>query len=420
MSELVAADLSLYTEPADMVIAGLMVRGRPVTRTQLARWHQAGYVPEPIQRHQAGVRGSVSWYPAGTRAQLQAFCALHTRERNLPEVAWRMWWARYPVPIDHARIQLRQVVTLWQGEIAKARDLLAASATSAEGEAELDRLLMAAAKGRTTRKVARQARQRLGRERFMTFVRILLQVATGTFEGFAVDPVTWTDEDERQLVEAGLGLQRARTDRLLDVPPWLPNGIGDTLTWLSRQLREHPLGEDLDRATEAELASARDEVRLFLALFESFSTMAERIFGRYAFGFGTLARAIREMTPQDQAWFLVVWRTLRTWGLGANMDMAVATARQCAKVWQPAYVALQQLAAAVPEAAVVVSPKRVRKALKSRATQAQWQETLRLLYEQHKEKFDAFWAQHPEMRHLFSGADSPAESAPIDEATTDE
>src|SRR5690348_6204905 len=133
MSDSDTVDASLFTESADAVIAGLAIRGRPVTRTQLARWHRAGYVPEPIQRHQAGVRGSVSWYPTGTRAQLEAFCALHSRERNLPDVAWRMWRLGYPVPAHHARTQLRHVVAEWHRETAQLRALIAASTKSDEG-----------------------------------------------------------------------------------------------------------------------------------------------------------------------------------------------------------------------------------------------------------------------------------------------
>jgi hypothetical protein len=402
MSDSDGADASLYTESADDVIAGLAIRGRSVTRTQLARWHRAGYVPEPIQRHQAGVRGSVSWYPTGTHAQLAAFCALHSRERNLPVVAWRMWWMGYRVPTGHARTLLSEVVTDWHRDIARLRELINASAESDEGAEALEQLLETAKVARTTRKFFRQARQRLGRERFVTFVRILLEVVTGTFEGYTVDSVTWSDTEEREIVETGMGLQRARTDRILDVQPWLPQGIGETLTTLSRQLRDHPFGEDLEAATDAELASARDELRAVLALFEGFSAMAERIFGRHAFGFGAFARQIRELPPADQARFLVLWRQLRAWGLGTAMDLLVATARQSMDVGQPAYVALQQLAGAVPEMVETVSPLRTRKAFKSQAALEQWQHELRALSAQHPDAVDAFLAQHPQIAQLLA------------------
>jgi hypothetical protein len=412
MDDAPLADSARYTEAADTVIAGLTIRGKPVSRTQLVRWHRASFIPQPIQRHQAGVRGSTSWYPTGTRAQLQAFCALHTRERNLPTVAWRLWWTGYPIPIAHARTQLAEVVTQWQQEVGKARVLLAARDASEEGAEAFDQLLLQAATGRTPRKVIRQARQRLGRERFTTFVRVALEVATGSFAGFYHDPEQGSDADERQLVEAGLGLSRARTDRLLDLPPWLPEGAGEVLSLLSQQFRQHPLGEGLVSAPEAELTVARNEVKLVLSLIEAFMAMAQQVFGRQAFGLGALAQIIHEMTPPDQARFLVLWRTLRTWGLGAGMDTLVATARQWVPVGQPLSAVLQQLAAAVPGIAEALTPLRARQAFRSPEDLAAWHQTLRETYAQHQEAIDAFVAAHPEAQRLLQAPGPPPETQP--------
>ncbi|MCU1491094.1 MAG: hypothetical protein JWM85_2499 [Acidimicrobiaceae bacterium] len=44
----------------------------PPTNDQLKRWRGAGLLPRPPLKHQAGLRGSQSWYPAWAAEQLPA------------------------------------------------------------------------------------------------------------------------------------------------------------------------------------------------------------------------------------------------------------------------------------------------------------------------------------------------------------
>jgi hypothetical protein len=214
-----------------------------------------------------------------------------------------------------------------------------------------------------------------------------------------------------------LGLQRARTDRILGVEPWLKDGIEAGLITLSQNLREMPPGHDITTRTDLDLLQARDEVRTFLQLVNGFSHLAEYYWGKYAFGMSAMAQAIQEARADDQAMMLLFWLDMRSWGLGEAMDVFAGLAQQWESLWSQTVTALQLLAREVPETADVLEPKRMRTAFKSHASMDTLLTQLRELYEQYKEPIMAFWAQHPEFGLLQYDQLPPAgekKSAPKD------
>src|SRR6266702_2560684 len=279
-------------ETTEALIAHVSSYGFPITKTELARWHRAGLLPRPQRRSLGRGRGMVSIYPPGTTDQLLALCTIHCSEKRLPYVAWRLWWEGYTVPLSAIREFLEGARAQWQQGIEEIRQLQ-------EHPEQISKLLNRFKVMRISRKVITQARKRVGRENFPTFIKVLADVGSGTFEGYAINPERGIDE--RWIVEKGLGLQQARTNRLADAEPWLTGDTGATLQELSSHLRDHPLGEDLSTVSEAELTDAREEVRCFLSAFEGMSSTLDRMFSRGAFGFSVFASAIREFEPQDQA-----------------------------------------------------------------------------------------------------------------------
>src|SRR5438034_7454182 len=80
-------------ERGDDLITLAAASGFRVTKTQLARWHRAGLLARPVRRQGLGRgKGTVSIYPPGTGKQLLSLVAIHSRERRLPFVAWKLWW----------------------------------------------------------------------------------------------------------------------------------------------------------------------------------------------------------------------------------------------------------------------------------------------------------------------------------------
>jgi hypothetical protein len=193
-------------------------------------------------------------------------------------------------------------------------------------------LIEGAATARFSQKVLRQARKRVGRGAFSTFVRIVLDVATGRFAGYSVDAVTGKpDAEEPRILATGLGLTPSRTSRATNAARWLNGEIAPHLSNLSRLLREYSPVHQLTVAEDADLTKARDELRTVLSFVDSFSCIVDRMIGRGGLGISALGKAIREMEPSTQALLLLFWMAFRSGGLGANMDKIISVAQQ----WQP-------------------------------------------------------------------------------------
>ncbi len=179
-------------ETAEALIARLSSHGYTVTKTELARWHRAGLLPRPQRRSLGRGRGMISIYPPGTMDQLLALCTIHRSEKRLPYVAWRLWWEGYTIPLSSIQEFLEGVRTQWQRGIEELRHLQ-------ERPEQLSKLLGRTAVMRFSQKTLAQARKRVGRENFPTFMRVLADVGSGTFEGYATDPEARIDE--RGIVE---------------------------------------------------------------------------------------------------------------------------------------------------------------------------------------------------------------------------
>lgn len=381
-------------ETTEALIAHVSSYGFPVTKTELTRWHRAGLLPRPQRRSLGRGRGMVSIYPPGTKDQLLALCTIHRSEKRLPYVAWRLWWDGYNVPLSAIREFLERARAQWQQGIEEIRQLQ-------EHPEQLSKLLNRFKVMRISRKVIAQARKRVGRENFPTFIKVLADVGSGTFEGYAINSERGIDE--RWIVEKGLGLQQARTNRLADSEPWLTGDTGATLQELSSRLRNHPLGEDISTMSEAELTDAREEVRCFLSAFESISRTFDRMFSRGAFGFSVFADAIRELGPRDQAIMLLFWRAFRSWGLGLNMDLLLGIARQWQQKWYPLFQGLEQLRNEVPVTADTLAPKQMGYALRWKLTMDRVLEVLSQLAQHPDVK--AFFARHPELTEAAEAAE---------------
>jgi hypothetical protein len=387
-------DLMKEGETAEALIERMSSYGFTVTRTELARWHRAGLLPRPQRRSLGRGYGMVSVYPPGTTEQLLALCTLHRSEKRLPYVAWRLWWEGYPVPISCVQQFLEEARIHWQQGIDELQKLQ-------EHPEQLSKVLDQSAVMRFSRKTLSSARRRIGREDFPIFVGVLVRIALGTFEGYEVHPETGIDE--HHIVEKGLGLLRARKNRLVNAGPWLTGDTGVVLQKLSSCLHYHPLGEDLGTLSEAELLNAREEVRCFLFTLESISRVFDSMFSRGAFGFSALADTIREFGARDQAFFLLSWRMFRTWGLGSGMDQILAAARLWQQIQFPLFQGLQQLRDEVPITAEVLASKQMGFALRWKLTMEGALAALSKIAQDPDVK--AFFAHHPELTALVEASE---------------
>lgn len=90
------------------IISYLSQMGFSTTSRQIATWHRARLLPEPIKRALGRGRGSVSLYPRGTSQQAEAICKAFTvkRMRSMQSVGAHLWWEGYDVPTKFVRTEL--------------------------------------------------------------------------------------------------------------------------------------------------------------------------------------------------------------------------------------------------------------------------------------------------------------------------
>jgi hypothetical protein len=82
--------------------------GYEVSATQLTRWHRVGLLPRPRQQAMGRARGTQTLYPPGTGEQLLFLCASRLHQHSLTLLAWRLWWAGYPVSLTVIRQRLQR------------------------------------------------------------------------------------------------------------------------------------------------------------------------------------------------------------------------------------------------------------------------------------------------------------------------
>ena len=380
----------LAGEPADELVAAAKAHGFNVSRPQMARWHRADLLPRPATPSRGRGLGRQSIYPPGTTEQLLTLCRIHERERRLGHVAWELWWQGYDTPIRHVRAMLARHAAEWERIVESLRTLgggLSKAACTFINAADVARLPSGG---------VRKARKRLGTATFPTFVRLLLEAVTGSFEAFA--PLVRCDDpdDERKVVEGGLRVARARSEGLAGGEPWLRGELEDALQDLSRMLRDFSPHRELDQAADEELARARDDLRILLGCIVSLPQVLEQVLGRDALGLGGFAAAIRHMHPMTRALLLLFWLRLHRAGYTAKIETLVSAAQFWLQVGAPAIRQLQDLREAVPATAEALSSKQIAAALQRPDVLAEWFESLRLLGEENREEVTAFLARQAE------------------------
>src|SRR5262249_34908831 len=139
---------------------------------------------------------------------------------NVKHLAWCLWWTRYAIPTKYVRQVLLQAAVDWEQWLTEMRER--EDGAEADDADETDELPDAAwdvidksPDLRMRRKLIRQIRKRVTRERFPTIARLILEYGSGRFTGYPVDPVTDSKEDAQHLIERTVGLHSPQAARLI-------------------------------------------------------------------------------------------------------------------------------------------------------------------------------------------------------------
>jgi hypothetical protein len=254
-------------ETAEDLLAAAMAAGHTVTRHQLRRWQQAGALPAPAQHGLGRSQGTEVRYPVGASGQLLALLTQLAKDRSIERARWALWWAGFSVPATYIRATLSAALAELE---EKERYVALMDSDAPEGDAAAEALERWAG----SRQVGpfRHYRART-RGKFPTFVRFMVDVATGRFDGWSAEVAI--------AVSKSLAIPTSGT-------PTEDNPImneGDFRA-VSGVLRPSSLRACYESATWQDVEAARDELRValpvFAALFQSAASAGEPGFAAHA------------------------------------------------------------------------------------------------------------------------------------------
>ncbi len=295
-----------------------------ITARKIERWRKERLLPRP-RLIRLGRRGTRSEYPPETGQRLLALCRLRRRfPHDLDAIRFGLWYKRYQFPIDDVKRSMEQLLTpLLQTLPLEAPDPLIAAEQLA-GQLQ----------SKPLRSNSGHRLKRLRNTDEVNTVRTaMFQLILGDVPGFTAHAEE--EYGERSLPELFidvLGLNRAQTDRIGEVQPWLPQDNDQ----LARQFEDMAVGQflslpallqTLKEANSKQLAQARTDLRRLFRFKQAVKAL-EALLGANAFGFGLF----REL-PNDPAFlilFLLVLIRLRATPHSAGID-AIGVALQNAK-----------------------------------------------------------------------------------------
>jgi hypothetical protein len=317
----------------------------PPTSDQLKRWRRAGLLPRPRLKHQAGLRGSQSWYPAWATEQLLAIVRLHHSNHRLGELSTALWWEGRWVDPQMLRELLIAPLVRFSSEAEKARggqrnpheaaDAILRTMPDDGKPSELVTLI----RGRLT-----------GRGDFINLMWTFLVIALG-------GEAPWEQQDQSredpaptalELLLKSAGIGQAISVSPAERPPWLPEDF-DPCRFIA-DLRDaggfaiEDTARPIREASEEALDRAREDAVLFSGPLARIGTVLEEFVGEDVAGLGVL-QAIAPTTAFGRASLIRTMLILRE----LAGDEAFSAIAELVESTQPRFAAIAELRAALPQ-----------------------------------------------------------------------
>ena len=286
-----------------------------LTKRKIERWRKENLLLRP-RRISLGRHGTRSEYPPETGQQLLALCRLRRRfPHDLDAIRFSLWYKGYSLPLSDVKQSMEQLLNpILQALPLEAPDPLTAA----------EQLVEQLQSKRHHSSSERRLKQLHSVEDAQAVRTAVFQLILGDVPSFTAHAEE--DDGERSLTELFievLGLNRAQTDRIGEIKPWLPQDNNQVASQLENMaigqfLSLPSLLQTLQEANAKQLVQARTDIRHLLS-FKQMATMLETLLGANAFGFGLF----REL-PDDPAFlcfFLLVLIRLRATPLRRGIDV---------------------------------------------------------------------------------------------------
>jgi hypothetical protein len=291
---------------AEKLIVALAKAGVVLSRDQLRRLHKKGLIPKPRQAPLLGRRATRTLYPASTLEQTIEAARLLRWRRDFEWVGWSLYLKGFPVA---SRYRSSRLLPQVDEAIAHVRDLF--EQDDGNGIAALAEFLFTL---KTDNRILKACRSAVGRAGFEVVTRVVFEIAAGWFFDLSSQPEL-DDPDRRadaKLIDAALGLSRARTDYFEGSSPLLKNGdYSSVLRDISNAISRRCLTEVAAGMSDSELRDAAQELKAFFALLTAFSNMVCLLTTRPMFGLHRIAGFYDDLDLETERLFVLLWAVYR-------------------------------------------------------------------------------------------------------------
>lgn len=292
--------------PVGEFISRLKRRGVQVTPVQLARWRREGLMAPAEQLAMGRGFGSVAFVRSDELERAVVIAQLLKQRRSFDDVLWRLWICDLSIGSEHLRSQLLAAAETFDSVIRTFKRIL-------DDENKLDDTIEQVFVGRTSIRFFRQLRKRVGRNRFVSFFFEIMRIGAGQFDDISIHPEL--NHPERchaaRIIDAGFGLQRARTDCLGNVGPVISGDYSATLKAVSDAFGASTMVRAVQAMSNATLEQAKAEWFALLRILAAGSAALEAQFGKGAFGLRVAASLLLNTDRKVQAICVIAWAMMR-------------------------------------------------------------------------------------------------------------
>jgi hypothetical protein len=290
--------------------------GYEVSAAQLARWHRAGLLPRPRQQALGRAQGTQTLYPPGTGEQLLFLCSLRSHQRRLTLLAWKLWWAGYPVSLPVIRRQLQKASTRLSHYVQLFLVMKSSAPTVETTVQEVSELMLddieRLSRVRLKSKLLHRIRKRVGIDYFPTFLRVLFDIASGTFEDHERNYDGAAKMTELRVLAKGLGFERQFIKDNANITHYISGLLVPFLEQLSVCICSCDWKQTLQMIPDFELLQARDDLRMLLLGGEYARLYNKQLAHNYPVWSMILQQIFESLDIEDQALFLAIWIALRS------------------------------------------------------------------------------------------------------------
>ena len=285
-----------------------------VTREQLARWHRACLLPQPVPKGLGRGRGTATLYPAVAYPQAMALAELLKRDRSFPVVGWELWWRGYEVGDAHWRPHLASSAATLDDVLPRLKSILVPPDEATDPETDeaagyLGQIIDFAYATPNAPPMFKKIRHALRKTRFDVFINAMLEMAVGAFSELSTKPELYDPDrvEAAKILDIGFGFKNARLNAPPGVRPWLDGDAGDVLKDVSNLIADGDFKSMLATTPDAEIITARNQLTVVMEIGAAMARLTFKAYGADAFGFKRLLQMAEQYSGEAQAHLLLGW-----------------------------------------------------------------------------------------------------------------